>query len=69
MGWAEKEFETINLGDPRLDRRAVLLAERLGQKPGASIPGACENWAETTAAYRFLSNCGRRPEHVAIRPV
>ena len=56
MGWAEKEFETINLGDPRLDRRAVLLAERLGQKPGASIPGACENWAETTAAYRFLSN-------------
>ena len=56
MGWAENEFETINLGDPRLDRRAVLLAERLGQKPGASIPGACENWAETTAAYRFLSN-------------
>ena len=56
MGWAEKEFETIDLGDARLERRAVLLAERLGQKPGASIPGACENWAETTAAYRFLGN-------------
>ena len=56
MGWAEQEFETIDLGDERLKRRAVLLAERLGQKPGASIPGACENWAETAAAYRFLRN-------------
>lgn len=34
----------------------MLLAERLGHKPGASIPGACENWTETAAAYRFLSN-------------
>ena len=56
MGWAKQEFETIDLGDPRLNRRAVLLAERLAQKPGASIPGACENWAETSAAYRFLRN-------------
>ena len=56
MGWAKKEFETIDLGDARLERRAVPLAERLGQKPGASIPGACGNWAETTAAYRFLGN-------------
>jgi len=56
MGWAAQEFETIDLGDPRLNRRAVLLAERLGQKPGASILGACGNWAETAAAYRFLRN-------------
>ena len=56
MGWAKKEFETIDLGDARPERRAVPLAERLGQKPGASIPGACGNWAETTAAYRFLGN-------------
>jgi IS4 transposase len=54
MGWAEVEFETLDLGDARLNKRAVLLAERLGQKPGASIPGACENWPETAAAYRFL---------------
>ena len=51
MSWAKQEFETIELGDARLNQRAVLLAERLGQKPGASIPGACENWAETAAAY------------------
>ncbi|MDD3355070.1 transposase DNA-binding-containing protein [Zoogloea sp.] len=47
---AKQEFETIDLGDARLNQRAVLLAERLGQKPGASIPGACENWAETARA-------------------
>jgi len=58
MGWAEKEFESLDLGDARLDRRAVLLAERLSQKPGASIPGACANWSETIAAYRFLGNEG-----------
>lgn len=56
MSWAQAEFETIDLGDKRLNRRAVLLAERLGHKPSASIPGACENWTETAAAYRFLSN-------------
>ena len=39
MGWAEKEFETIDLGDARLERRAVLLAERLGQKPGRAFRG------------------------------
>ena len=31
-----------------------LLAERLRQKPSASIPGACHSWAETAAAYSFL---------------
>ena len=54
MGWAEKEFEGIDLGDKRLDKRAVLLAERLSAKPTSSIPGACNGWAETQAAYRFL---------------
>ena len=52
MGLAD-EFKTIELGDPRLNRRAVLLAERLGQKPSASIPNACTSWAETAAAYNL----------------
>lgn len=56
MGWAQQELQSIDLGDPRLNRRAVLLAERLSQKPGSSIPSACANWAETAAAYRFLRN-------------
>ena len=55
MGLSE-EFKAIDLGDERLNRRALLLAQRLGQKPSASIPNACQSWAETAAAYRFLRN-------------
>ncbi len=55
MSWAEDEFKTIDLGDRRLDRRAVLLAERMAANPMASIPQACGGWAETQAAYRFLA--------------
>ena len=56
MSWAEEEFKTLDLGDGRLNARAVLLAERLSSKPTESIPNACSGWAETQAAYRFLSN-------------
>jgi hypothetical protein len=44
------------LGDARLNRRLVRVAERLGAQPGASIPVACGGWAETQAAYRLLVN-------------
>lgn len=56
MNWAEAELKTVDLGDERLEARAVLLAERLGGKPGESIPNACRGWTETQGAYRFLSN-------------
>ena len=56
MSWAQDEFGTVDLGDERLNDRAVLLAERLAAEPGESIPNACRGWAEAQAAYRFLSN-------------
>ncbi len=56
MEWAEQEFESLDVGDARLNRRAVLLAERRSQKPGASIPGARGHWREAVAAYGFLGN-------------
>jgi hypothetical protein len=49
------EFKGIDLGDKRLNRRAVLLAEQLSGNPTASIPQACGGWAETAAAYRFFA--------------
>jgi len=55
MSWAAEEFKHIDLGDKRLNQRAIRLAERLAEKPTASIPGACGGWAETQAAYRFLA--------------
>ncbi|MBB1632663.1 IS4 family transposase [Cupriavidus sp. UME77] len=54
--WVDEEFEGLNLGDPRRDRRAKELLKRFAANPTASIPGACDGWSETMAAYRFLGN-------------
>jgi hypothetical protein len=43
------------LGDARLNKRSVTLLDRLADKPTASIPHACNGWAKTQAAYRFLA--------------
>jgi hypothetical protein len=56
MGWAETEFETIDLGDERRNKRAIRLVERLSAQPTASVPQACGDWADTIAAYRFFNN-------------
>ncbi len=63
MAWAEEEFSGANLGDKRLNRRLVRLMEHFADKPTASIPGACGDWAETQAVYRFfdLANNSKRP--------
>jgi hypothetical protein len=54
MSWAADEFRDLDLGDKRREARAVLLAERLADKPTASLPGACNGWAETQGAYRLF---------------
>lgn len=52
--WAEHEFGQARLGDARLVKRLIRLADRLGSAPSASIPGACNGKAETQAAYRLF---------------
>ena len=54
--WVDEELEALDLGDPRRDRRAKELLKRLAAKPSENIPGACDGWAETMAAYRFLGS-------------
>jgi len=54
--WSEKEFEEINLGDERLNRRIIKLAEELSKQPQAFINQASEDWADAKAAYRFFDN-------------
>ena len=54
--WAEEELNGINLGDRRRDKRAIALLDTLSARPTASIPGACSDWSETMAAYRFFGN-------------
>jgi len=51
MSWAETEFETLDLGDTRLNKRAINLIEDFSAKPTASIPQACGDWADTQAAH------------------
>lgn len=54
--WAESEFAKANLGDKRLTRRLISIANDLAGSPTSSIPQACKTWANTKAAYRFFDN-------------
>jgi Transposase DNA-binding len=50
-----EELGSADLGDARVSRRLVRLAEDWSANPTASIPQACQGWAETKAAYRFFA--------------
>ena len=54
--WIDCELAGCRLGDERLDKRLRLLVERMDGAMGESIPLACQDWANTKAAYRFFSN-------------
>ena len=54
--WAVLEFADVELNDARLNRRCQEIAVVLGQQPEAPINQACEDWADTKAAYRFFGN-------------
>lgn len=59
--WAVEEFAQVELQDGRLNRRCQELAVTLGQQPNAPINQACEEWADTKAAYRFFDNAKVTP--------
>ena len=54
--WIDCELAGCRLGDERLDKRLRLLVERMDGAMGESIPLACQDLANTKAAYRFFSN-------------
>jgi hypothetical protein len=54
--WIEKEIEASKFQDVRLRKRFGVVLERLWSGMGETIPFACQDWASTKAAYRFLSN-------------
>jgi len=54
--WAEAEFGTVDLGDRRLNRRAVEIARDFYARPQAQIPQACQSRARTKATYRFFKH-------------
>ncbi|MDB5524277.1 MAG: transposase [Rhizobium sp.] len=54
--WFDEELAGCVLADERLSRRLGRLLECMAGAMGASIPLACQDWANTKAAYRFFSN-------------
>lgn len=54
--WTRKEADPTAFADARLGRRFGDLLRQLGNRMGSSIPLACQDWANTKAAYRFLAN-------------
>ena len=64
MSWVRSEMAQVDLGDERLNARAMCLLERFISQPTHSIPTACRGWSETQAAYRFFDNAKVSPAKV-----
>src|ERR687897_611076 len=54
--WWEDELAGCVFVDERLGQRLRKLIERRAGTIGASLPLACQDWANTKAAYRFFSH-------------
>ncbi|MEO8757025.1 MAG: transposase DNA-binding-containing protein [Devosia sp.] len=54
--WSEGEVDASAFSDVRLGRRFADLLHRFSDRIGATIPLACQDWANTKAAYRFFAN-------------
>jgi hypothetical protein len=54
--WVQKEVGGCNFGDRRLGKRFEKLLAALAGRMGSSFSVACQDWANTKAAYRFLAN-------------
>ena len=56
QGWVDREIAGCEFRDARLGDRFRKLLAQIGSAMGQSIPLVCQDWANTKAAYRFLSN-------------
>jgi hypothetical protein len=56
VAWVAGEVAGCRFHDARLGKRLGSLLHQLGGSIGGTIPFACQDWANTKAAYRFLSN-------------
>ncbi len=54
--WVDVELAACRLGDQRLRTRLHTLLTQMSIHFGRSIPLACQDWANTKAAYRFFDN-------------
>jgi Transposase DNA-binding len=64
-GWIGDELRGCRFRDARHGKRLRTLLEQFSDRVGASIPFACQDWANTKAAYRLLSS-DRVTEHAIL---
>ena len=64
QSWATEEFSKVRLKDKRLNQRCQKVAEALEQQSTEPINQACEDWADTKAAYRFFDNPKVTPDQI-----
>lgn len=54
--WIERELAGCQFKDERLGQRLSRVLKQLAEGTAESIPLACQDWANTKAAYRFFAN-------------
>lgn len=54
--WFDREIAGCRFADQRSGKRLRKLLDQMAGAMGESIPLACQDWANTKAAYRFFSN-------------
>lgn len=64
--WAAEELGGAQLGDKRWTRRLQTTVSALSGRPEASVPQACETWAQTKGAYRLWAEERFSPEALLL---
>lgn len=54
--WRQQELTGCQFADERLGKRFSMVLKQLAEGTAESIPLACQDWANTKAAYRFFAN-------------
>lgn len=64
VSWGHQEFSGLDLGDSRLNKRLINVADALASHPESTINAACGDWSSAKAAYRLFDNEKVSPEGV-----
>jgi hypothetical protein len=65
-GWSVREFHGLDLGDTRLNRRLLIMAEAFGAQPAAPINQASADWQDTKAAHAFFARERALPAEIVL---
>lgn len=66
MSWIDEELSRSKFSDKRIGKRLIKIVQQLAAKMGNSIPTACQDWANTKAAYRLFSNPNLSEEDILV---